>query len=350
MLVGCNGYDNTPVPANNGSIAGNGSSVNELATATLEASPVAASTSPTSVTPTAALTGVASVPATTATSPKPSRPTPAVRIPLTELENSYDSSNKINGLIDTWLNGNPVTLYIPQSLKVQQTVQLLVALHGMKSNGDVICNGLINFANQTGMVLLAPTFDYNSNYFDPQIIASEDTKLSGEINDLVSELGNVTHLHFKNRLLLYGFSRGAQLSHRFALLYPTRTLGVAALSAGSYTLPYRSSDAKGQKIMVFPYGVGDLQKYNGKPFDAVNFSKVSFMIEVGALDNDPEQASPAWDDYIGRSRLDRAKNFYQALKKLGINAQLGVFPNTSHQETPEMRENALKFFKGLTAA
>ena len=80
-----------------------------------------------------------------------------------------------------------------------------------------------------------------------------------------------------------------------------------------------------------------------------DFAKVNFMIEVGALDNNPDDTSRAWDNFGGRTRLERAQSFYQILKQIGVKAQFQEFPGIGHQEAPAMREAALKFFKGLTA-
>lgn len=339
ILAACSGYDTTPTPAG----------VGAASTATTSSS--VATTAPEQTTGPAVKTAIPASSNNAATTKSPTRPAPATTARPVKSDPQKDATTQDNTrLIETWLAGNPVTVYIPESLKSQQSTQLLVAIHGMRGKGDGICAGLISFAEKNGIVLLAPTFDYDPNYFDPQVVAPEDGALSKRIIQMVAELGDTTHIRFKNRMLLYGFSRGAQLAHRFALMYPDKTLGVAALSAGSYTLPYRSYDTKGAQPMPFPFGVGDLRNYTSKPFDQANFTKVNFMIEVGALDNNPDDASRAWDNFGGRTRLDRAQSFYQILKQVGVKAQFEAFPGIGHQEAPAMREAALNFFKSLNAA
>lgn len=341
VLTACSGYDSTPTSVQTG-----------VAPATTSATinPPEQTNGPI-VSNSATKTAQSGTSATTSAASKtPARTTPATTSRSARTEQGTDPTGQENTrLIETWLAGTPATIYIPESLKPQQAIQLVVAVHGMHGKGAAICNGLISFAEQNGVVLLAPTFNYSDNYFDPQVVAPEDSALSQQLIKMVTELGNTTHIRFKNRMLFYGFSRGAQLVHRFALMYPDKTLGVAALSAGSYTLPYQSYDAKGTQPMPFHFGVGDLVNYTSKPFDRANFAKVNFLIEVGALDNDPEQASRAWDNYGGRTRLERAQSFYQILKQIGVKAQFESFPGVGHQETPAMRDNALKFFKSLTA-
>ena len=284
--------------------------------------------------------------ATTVVAPVTSQPIKTV-LPVNP---TAQPTPQIPGLQQTWLNGLPVTIYVPETARNRQSAQLLIALHGMSGQGGAICNGLISFAQQNGVILLAPTFNYSPNWQDPQTIAEEDVALSNTLNLMVSELEPMAHTHLKNRLMFYGFSRGAQLAHRYALLFPEKTLAVAVLSGGSYTLPYRSLDAKGQQPLPFPFGVSDLINYNAKPFNQASFTKVNFQVEVGEGDNDNSQVSRAWDSYIGKNRLERAQNFYQALRQMGLNAQFVAFPGASHQETLAMRESALKFFRDLLVA
>jgi hypothetical protein len=159
----------------------------------------------------------------------------------------------------------------------------------------------------------------------------------------------------KSQLLLYGFSRGAQLAHRYALMYPEKTLSVAVISGGSYTLPFRdTTDAKlagylqpfeREGIISFPFGVGDLENYSGKTFNEVAFKRVNFWVQVGQLDNKNSEVSRAYDSYIGLNRVERATNFYNALKQIGVNATLTVFPDVAHATTKEMQFKACNYFK-----
>lgn len=298
--------------------------------------------------PIPATTNIATAVATAATepaaiptnTPRPIKPV-SIAAPATPEE--------LARLKQTWLAGIQVTVYVPESLKPEQTTQLVIALHGMSGQGGVICRGLLNFAEQTGAVVLAPTFNYSPDWQDPNTVASEDGSLTGKLNEMIGDLEPVVGTHFKQKIILYGFSRGAQLAHRFALLYPEKTLAVAALSAGSYTLPYKTYAGKDNKVMPFPFGVGDLRNYTSKPFDPAAFRKVHFMVEVGQDDNDPNQTPRAWDA-LGKSRAERAETFYQTIKQMGLDAHLMLFPGTGHQESPAMRESALNFFQKVLAA
>jgi predicted esterase len=217
----------------------------------------------------------------------------------------------------------------------------------MGSNGPVFCQGLLPFAAQHQLLLLAPTFNYNPDYKNPQVVAAEDLKLSVELNQMVSELANRTHLQLKPQILLFGFSRGAQLSHHYAMFYPELTLGVTIFSGGAYTVPLATLADKPEQELPYPLGVSDLANYIGHPFDQAAFAKIPFNIGVGGADNDPSQVSRAWDAVLGTDRLHRAQNYYHDLQKLGVQAQLTVFPNTGHTVSPTMTAQALTFYQDL---
>jgi hypothetical protein len=147
---------------------------------------------------------------------------------------------------------------------------------------------------------------------------------------------------------MYGFSRGGQTVHRFAEFYPRSVLGVASFSCGTFTLPYRSMPGDPNRVLPFPYGVGDLERYTGRPFDVDAMRQVSFLIGVGAGDNQAADVPRQWDPYLGQNRVERAQNYQQALQSLGVRADLRLFQNSVHLETDEMRAQAMAYLSSLT--
>src|SRR5581483_5075270 len=99
-------------------------------------------------------------------------------------------------------------------------------------------------AAQNGWILVAPTFHYRDN-FNPDSVLQDDTQLIPRLKQYLDELPARTGLPIRPRVLLYGFSRGGQIVHRFAEFYPDRTLAVALFAAGTYTLPVPTVDASG---------------------------------------------------------------------------------------------------------
>ncbi len=249
-------------------------------------------------------------------------------------------------LQNIFLVGTPAAVYLPAKITPGQPVQLLIALHGLGGNGPTFCKGLLAYARANNLAVLAPTFSYNPDWHNPQVIAEEDTNLTALVNRMAGDFEKNYGLKLSSRYLLYGFSRGAQLAHRFALLYPEKTLGAVVLSAGSYTLPLES---KNNQLLNFPFGIADLQKWTGRPFNKAAFRKVQFLIGAGSNDTDPQATPAAWNSYIGKGRLERAQNFYNTLKQAGYNASFDLFPDTGHQDSPAMQEAATRFYQTIAA-
>ena len=246
----------------------------------------------------------------------------------------------------TFLAGLPVTAYIPPASPTQ-TVQIMFALHGMYDHGDRFATSVLPFAIKNHLLLLAPTFSYNRNYKDPNVIVSEDITLTAKLNRMIGAAANYAHEKVGKRVLLYGFSRGAQLAHHFAYFYPTQVAAIAVLSGGAYTLPYTIFN---NQPLLFPFGVSDLSHYIGTPFDQVDFIKIPFDVQVGALDTDPTQVSPNYSPYTGVNRLQRGQNFYHALRQIGVHAEFNAIPNTRHADNAGQVAALEQFFQNLLAS
>jgi pimeloyl-ACP methyl ester carboxylesterase len=242
------------------------------------------------------------------------------------------------------LAGTPVrSVYVraPQNASAMtRPLQVLVVLHGMGGNGPDFANDLLDKADRYGWLIVAPSIEYG-DWTNPDIVAQEDPliiqALAGYLDGLPQLVGSpVRHL-----VLILGHSRGAQLAHRFAEFRPDRVLAVAALSAGTYTLPQN---------LQFPYGVQDLERYSGQPFDPARFDNVSFMVGVGGQDTNPNDLPHQWDSIEGSTRVQRAQAFEIAARQLGASAVLRVFGGTRHELTSEMRSAACDFLQASAVA
>jgi pimeloyl-ACP methyl ester carboxylesterase len=223
----------------------------------------------------------------------------------------------------------------PQTASTDQPLQVLIALHGMGGNGTDFGGALASQADAHGWLIVAPTISY-SDWTDPKQILHEEPALVAWLSDYVTHLSRHTGYTVQPRVLLFGHSRGAQLAVRFTEIHPDQVAGVAALSAGTYTLPMSADLTTGQAL-PYPFGIADLaQTDGGQAFDANSFASVPIWIGVGAADNN-DDVPDAWDPYIGIDRLDRARSFTAILQTLGANVALTEFPNTDHTLTDEMR-------------
>ncbi len=253
---------------------------------------------------------------------------------------------KPTGLHNLTLAGTNVTVYVPTGLNSMQSVQPLIVLHGMGGNGQTFCQSLLGFAQQNHLLLIAPTFNYDPDYRNPVVVTKEDGVLTARLNQMAYQLGGSMHLRLKQRFLLYGFSRGSQLAHRYALLYPTTTMAVVAIAAGSYTLPLITFN---NAPLNFAYGVSDLQNYAPTAFDKIAFNRIPFWVGVGADDTDATAVPREWDAYEGNNRLVRAQAFFNVLKQQNMNVHLAIFPHTGHEVTTTMNDAASTFFKSVLA-
>jgi pimeloyl-ACP methyl ester carboxylesterase len=214
-------------------------------------------------------------------------------------------------------------------------VQVLVALHGMGGTGADFAAPLAAHADQHHWVLVAPTLPYG-DWTDPARLAHEEPALVAWLAAYLDQLPDRTGLRVNPRVLVLGYSRGAQLAHRFAQLHPERVAAVAALSAGTYTLPLEH-DARTGHPLAFPFGVADLAAHtDGRAFDAAAFARVPIWLGVGADDARPGDVPRAWDGHLGDNRLDRAHAFAAVLGRSGNPAALAVFPDADHTLTEAM--------------
>jgi predicted esterase len=217
-----------------------------------------------------------------------------------------------------------------------QPLQVLVALHGMGGNGTDFGGALASLADAHNWLLVAPTISYG-DWTNPSQITHEDPALIAWLSDYLASLSQRTGVAVLPKVVLFGHSRGAQLALRFTEVHPDQVAGVAAVSAGTYTLP-ESTDALTGQPLDFPYGVADLaQTDGGQAFNPARFDSVPIWIGVGGADNNTADVPSAWTPYLGTTRVARAQHFADVLQSLGADVTLTIFPNADHTLTDEMR-------------
>jgi pimeloyl-ACP methyl ester carboxylesterase len=238
-----------------------------------------------------------------------------------------------------------VLLHPPRDLPTGRALQVLVVLHGMGGNGEQLAGQLVGQADRNHWLLVAPTIDYG-DWTDPAQVAREEPLLIQWLSDYLDQLPEMVGAPIRPRVLLLGHSRGAQLAHRFALFHPERILAVAALAAGTYTLPFDRS-AEG-KVIRFPFGISDLPSISGHQFSRTRFIEdTHFWLGVGSEDNNPNDLPRAWDPYLGTTRVQRARAFQAALHELGARSVLVAFRGERHVLSPDMANSACSFLRGL---
>lgn len=189
----------------------------------------------------------------------------------------------------------------------------LVVLHGISRNADELVSLFSPAAERSGRFIVIPHFcaKHWPNFQRPSPKARPDQALLALLAHL-----SLLHSAFGGAVDLFGHSGGAQLAHRFAMLYPQRvkTLNVAA--AGWYCLP----DA----TMAYPYGLGVNETPSSwtwarrHALALPDFLRLSVRVFVGTLDTERDASlrqNPSLDDIQGRTRIDRATTYVERFRK-----------------------------------
>ena len=126
-------------------------------------------------------------------------------------------------------------LYLPARFDRGKTYWAVVVVHGAAQHGrSPFPNaGLARFVAESDLeaIVISPSFsndDYNASRF-PSL---------GEGEFLEVVLKDVRKDHsLRPKMLLTGYSRGGQFSHRYALAHPDRVAAVAPMASGTWTTP-----------------------------------------------------------------------------------------------------------------
>jgi pimeloyl-ACP methyl ester carboxylesterase len=179
-------------------------------------------------------------------------------------------------------------LYTPDTIDTGKVYRLLVGIHHYKATG-VNAYGLAGMVKERDCIAVGPTFP-SEGY---QILAKEsDRQLIGIYETLRREFP----LHPK--MILYGFSGGAQFAHRLALKYPDLVAACAAHSGGSWDLGEQYGNAAARKVL--------------------------FVVSCGADDNG--KAGPG----APYGRADYCRKFVERLQGAGFYFKSGIWPGEGH--------------------
>jgi pimeloyl-ACP methyl ester carboxylesterase len=207
----------------------------------------------------------------------------------------------------------------------------LVALHGISRDALALWRAFGPLAAGDGRALLVPRFTQRDW---PQFQQIGRVRPDLVLLDLLQQAGLV-----KERVDLFGFSGGAQLAHRFAMLYPHRVATLHLAAPGWYTLP--------DTTVPWPLGLKPGPDRRLRGFDAAALSRLQLRhylglkvrLWVGELDVDRDASlrqTDALDALQGKTRLDRAAAYAEAFRRAaraqGItpDIDLTVLPGCGH--------------------
>lgn len=140
------------------------------------------------------------------------------------------------------------TVIVPKALG---SARPLLALHGISRNASEVSEAMADAAEAARRVVVVPHFRADSWPVFQRVTrrARPDKTLLALLATLRAMDGS-----FQGPVDLFGFSGGAQLAHRFAMLYPEAIGDLHLGAAGWYTFPDTTA--------AYPYGVADC---NHKP-------------------------------------------------------------------------------------
>jgi len=205
----------------------------------------------------------------------------------------------------------------------------LLALHGISRRADVVGRTFAKICAARGQTLIVPRFSRKHWPRFQRIGAARPDKALLALLHLLQEMGVAQ----TRQVVLFGYSGGAQLAHRFAMLYPQRIAELHVAAAGWYCLP--------DPTVPFPMGLGTGErapKCNVPALAQVQlraFLDLKLRIYVGAEDDQRDAAlrkSPALDALQGPHRLARARCFSRSFD--GAARASGLSPDVRFRTLP----------------
>lgn len=206
----------------------------------------------------------------------------------------------------------------------------LLVLHGISRNAQELTDLFRPEAERCGRFVIVPRFSEQGwpHFQRPGRAARPDqallSLLAGFAATWPDQAGPVD---------IFGHSGGAQLAHRFAMLFPQKAGDLHLGAAGWYCLPDDS--------MPYPYGLGT----GGDPRDLFwirrmqaalgRFLDRRISLYIGTRDTDRDDAlriTPALDRGQGPDRLRRAHAYARALRDAA--AARGLVPRVRLTELP----------------
>lgn len=195
--------------------------------------------------------------------------------------------------------------------KVDAESPVVVVVHGISRGARELAQTFSILANENGAVVIAPLFDevHFKGYQRPgmqktAITSRSDLALEAILHEVQENLGVDT-----KRFRLFGFSGGAQFSHRYALLCPERVMQLVVAAAGWYTVLDNDQS--------YPYGLGNKTLSPECKLRLNEMLSIPILILSGGDDvhRDPGlNKSKRIDRSQGVNRLERAVSWERSLR------------------------------------
>lgn len=221
--------------------------------------------------------------------------------------------------------------YTPDGVRRADLV--LVCVHGISRNAEEHAAAFQPIADHLGCHLIAPQFD-RATFRDFQLLGWTDRgrRADEALQLMLADLRRYG-VDADARLVLSGYSGGAQFAHRYAMAHPRRIAALLVAAAGWYTMP----DA----ALPFPRGCG-LGADSAQQLDPAVLWRLPLLVVVGDRDTERDAAlrCDAWIDRDqGRTRVERARAWVEhvssAARRLDLppGARLELVAGAGHDFT-----------------
>jgi len=222
------------------------------------------------------------------------------------------------------------------SSRAARGAPILVTVHGVSRNVEEHAALFAPYAEEHGVVLIAPFFtpERNEGY---QRLSEEGAAQRADLalDAIVNEVAAATGAD-GSRFRLFGFSGGAQFAHRYALAHPQRVIRAAIGAAGWYTFP----DVR----TPYPYGLGASPERGKLRFDPARFLRVPIAVFVGEGDTtggENFRRDEIVDAQQGITRRERGQRWVEAMNQAA--KKRGLAPPASYQEVAGIEHSFRQF-------
>ncbi|MBN8279975.1 MAG: hypothetical protein J0M16_05160 [Gammaproteobacteria bacterium] len=196
--------------------------------------------------------------------------------------------------------------YVPEGF--QSGGPLVAVVHGISRNAREHIVAFAPWARRSGIALVAPLFDReHTRDFQQLGWTGAGWRADHLLRRAVDAMAAATGADGA-RFALFGYSGGAQFSHRYAMAYPREIRALATCAAGYYTWPTAQ--------MEFPYGLDCRRLGPGVGFSLDDFLAIPTLTTVGLRDTARDhnlRSSPELDALQGADRVERARRWVDAL-------------------------------------
>lgn len=198
-------------------------------------------------------------------------------------------------------------LYLPTQLA--SGAPIFISVHGISRNAFAHANAYAPYAEQYGVILIAPYF-CAKDYAGYQRLKEQGKRASdATLNKIVEEVGALTGGN-TDKLYMFGYSGGAQFVHRYMMAYPHRVARVSVGAAGWYTFPDQNEK--------YPKGLRVGKKHQGLHFLPDQFLHVPAQVLVGTRDKRQDEElnrSISVTLQQGATRFQRGQAWVTAMRK-----------------------------------